>query len=157
VRAEKAGLTTTTDAPATRPGRFLILRDLGIFGLKVLLDGLKDVVLIQVAAVAAGLDVLFPGKKHGHRFYAVLRVAERFDQWLNLYGAIERATAANQGLFEASMAGADNLLGKLEAIVTGRDERPESERARRGGDERATRAERHATPREQSDDGMGKQ
>lgn len=116
--------------------RFFILRDLGIFGLKVVLDGLKDVVLIQVAAVAAGLDILFPGEKYGHRFYAVLRTAERFDQWLNLYGAVERARAANQGLFEASMAGADNLLGKLESIVTGRDERPLSERPPRREDRR---------------------
>lgn len=117
-----------------KPRRFFILRDLGIFGLKVVLDGLKDVVLIQVAAVAAGLDILFPGEKYGHRFYAVLRMAERFDQWLNLYGAVERARAENQGLFEASMAGADNLLGKLESIVTGRDERPLSERQPGRGD-----------------------
>ena len=140
--ADGPGNAKTAKPPAASRSRFFILRDLGIFGLKVLLDGLKDVVLIQVAAVAAGIDVLFPGEQMGRRFYAVLRTAERFDQWLNLYGAIERATATNQGLFEASMAGADNLLGKLEAIVTGRDERPESERQPRKRDERANRRTR---------------
>jgi hypothetical protein len=119
-----AELPDVTESTSEGTGRFVILRDLAIFGLKVLLDGLKDVILIQIAAVAAGLDVLFPGKRRGHRFYSVLRAAERFDRWLNLYGAVERATAQNQGLFEASVAGADNLLGKLESIVTGRDERP---------------------------------
>ena len=145
MRAEKTELEKTSEpAPASR---FLVLRDFAIFGLKVVLDGLKDVVLIQVAAVAAGIDFLFPGERHGRRFFAVLRTAERFDQWLNLYGAVERASAANQGLFEASMAGADNLLGKLESLVTGRDERPESERLRERDEALRRRDERRAKRR----------
>ncbi|MGH7500452.1 MAG: hypothetical protein ACREL7_01730 [Longimicrobiales bacterium] len=120
----------STESSSDGAGRFVILRDLAIFGVKVLLDGLKDIVLIQIAVVAAGLDVLFPRQPRGHRFYAVLRAAEHFDQWLNLYGAVQRAQASNQGLFEASMAGADSLLGKLESIVTGRDERPTSSKPR---------------------------
>jgi hypothetical protein len=146
VRAERTDIEKTAESPP--PSRFLILRDLAIFGLKVLLDGLKDVVLIQVAAVAAGLDFLFPGKRHGRRFFKVLRTAERFDQWLNLYGAVERATAENQGLFEASVAGADNLLGKLESIVTGRDERPEAERVRERDEALRRRDERRAQRRD---------
>ena len=45
---------------------------------------------------------------------------------MNLFGAAEQAEATADGLFGASRAGSDSLLGKLEAIVLGHDE-PESE------------------------------
>jgi hypothetical protein len=45
---------------------------------------------------------------------------------LNLFGATERASEHEEGLFGASRAGSDSLLGKMEAYVLGHDE-PESE------------------------------
>ena len=58
-----------------------------------------------------------------------MSVGERFDRWLNLFGAAERATASTDGLFGRSRAGSDSLVGRLEAIVLGRDE-PEVETKR---------------------------
>ncbi len=98
----------------------MLLRDLAIFGFKVLLDGLKDVVLIQVAIVAAGLDILFPTDTHGKRFYAVLRKSEDFDRWLNMYHVAQKAEYDEEGLLGASAAGADGLIGKIESMVTNR-------------------------------------
>ncbi|NLG62801.1 MAG: hypothetical protein GX539_11195, partial [Candidatus Cloacimonetes bacterium] len=65
----------------------ILLRDLAIFQLKLFLDGLKDVVLAPVSIVAAGLDLVFPGQRQGHRFYAVMRMGERYDRWLSLFSA----------------------------------------------------------------------
>ena len=98
----------------------VVIRDLAIFQLKLLLDGLADVVIAQVALAAVALDLLFPAERKGQRFYAVMARAERFDHWLSLYGSAEAADVEEDGLFGASLAGADSLLGRLEAIVTGR-------------------------------------
>lgn len=98
----------------------VVIRDLLIFQLKLLLDGLADVVIAQIALIAFLTDLLFPGGRKGARFYAVMARAERFDRWLSLYGAADRADVEEDGLFGASQAGADSLLGKLEAFVTGR-------------------------------------
>lgn len=106
--------------------RYVVLRDLVIFQIKLLLDGLKDVVVSQIAIGAAALDLLFPTGKRGHRFYSVIRSAERFDSWLSLYGATQSAEANEDGLFGASRAGSDSLLGKLEEIVLGRKEPEEA-------------------------------
>jgi len=104
-----------------RPQR-VVIRDLMIFQLKLLLDGMKDFVLAPVSITAAALDLLFPGPRVGHRFYFIVRLAERFDEWLNLFGAADRADAGSDGLFGASRAGSDTLLGRIEAIVLGHDE-----------------------------------
>ena len=106
--------------------RHVLIRDLIIFQIKLMLDGIKDLVLAPLSICAAGLDVVFPGERRGHRFYRVMLWGEKFDRWLNLFGAAEQAEATADGLFGASRAGSDSLLGKLEAIVLGHDE-PESE------------------------------
>lgn len=102
--------------------RWVILRDLAIFQAKLFMDGAKDVVLSPLAFGAVALDLLLPGSQPGHRFYAVMRLGERYDRWLSLFSAAEKASALEDGLFGASRAGSASLLGKLEAIVIGGEE-----------------------------------
>jgi hypothetical protein len=102
--------------------KYVLIRDLLIFQLKLLLDGLKDFGVFWMAIGATALDLLFPGERRGRRFYAVMRAAERFDQWLNLYGAAQHAEENDDGLFGESAAGSASMLGRLEEIVIGRRE-----------------------------------
>jgi hypothetical protein len=106
--------------------RWVIFRDLMIFQLKLMLDGLKDLALMPLSIAAAALDIFFPGDRPGHRFYAVMRVGERFERWLSLFAASEKADARDDGLFGASRAGSPSLLGRIELTVLGRAE-PEEE------------------------------
>lgn len=101
---------------------WVILRDLAIFQVKLALDGLKDLVFMPFSILAAALDIVFPGPRVGHRFYAVLTVGEKFDRWLNLFGAASEADAGRDGLFGASRAGSASMLGRLEKMVTGQEE-----------------------------------
>ncbi len=102
--------------------RWVILRDLLIFQTKLAMDGMKDIVLAPASSLAALLDVAFPGRERGHRFYAVMRIGERFDRWLSLFAVADKASAQEDGLFGASRAGTASLLGKLEEIVIGYEE-----------------------------------
>ena len=90
----------------------------------LLIDGLKDGAVFTISFVALAADLVF--SRHGERryFYKVMRVSEKFDLWLNLHGAAERAESSEDGLFGVSKAGADTLLGKLEQITRGGDEPP---------------------------------
>ncbi|MFQ5889602.1 MAG: hypothetical protein ACE5JR_06065 [Gemmatimonadota bacterium] len=96
--------------------RAALVRDFIIFEVKLFLDGLKDVVMSQIALLALLWD-LISGERGGRRFYAVLRHTERLDLWLNLYGAARKAERSGEGLFEVSTAGSDTLLGKLEQMT----------------------------------------
>jgi len=117
---------TMATKPEVRRDRTVIIRDLVIFQIKLFLDGLKDVVIAPMSIGAAALDLLFPTARRGARFYAVMRVGERIDRWLNLFGASERAGEHEEGLFGTSRAGSDSLLGKIESYVLGHDE-PETD------------------------------
>jgi len=102
--------------------RWVILRDLGIFQIKLFLDGAKDIVLMPLSLGAVALDMAFPGSQPGRRFYGVMRIGESFDRWLSLFSAASKASAHDDGLFGASRAGSESLLGRLEAIVIGHEE-----------------------------------
>ena len=101
----------------SRVSNAVLLRDLFILALKLLIDGLKDAFLLQVAIIAVVFDILFGRRGRPLLFYNVLRMGERFDLWLNLYGAASDAETSEDGLFGASRAGANTLLGRLEQIV----------------------------------------
>lgn len=102
--------------------RWVIIRDLLIFQLKLFLDGLKDIFLVPLSLGAAVLDLLLPGSRPGRRFYAVMRLGESYDRWLSLFAAADKACALDDGLFGASRAGSRSFLGKLEEAVVGREE-----------------------------------
>ncbi len=99
-----------------------MVRDFFIFQFKLVLDGVKDLVLFNASIIVLIIDLIADGRR-GRRFYALMRMGERFDLWLNLYGpARDAAQGADDGLFGASPAGAPTLLGRLEQAVRGGDE-----------------------------------
>jgi hypothetical protein len=112
-----------------KASRGVLIRDFLIFQLKLVLDGFKDVFLFQASIVAVVFDLLFGGRRR-RLFYQVMRLGERIDLWLNLHGAISRMHATDDGLFGASRAGSQTMLGKLEQAVRGGDD-PRSKKVQR--------------------------
>lgn len=107
--------------------RSVTLRDFLIFQLKLWLDGVKDVVVIALSTGAVILDFIAGQGRRPRLFYSVVRASERFDRWINLHAAMERMEAgeSDDGLFGASTAGEDTLLGQIEELARGGD-RPRS-------------------------------
>jgi hypothetical protein len=102
---------------AASPG--VLARDFAVFYLKLLVDGFKDLVLVQVALLAFCVDMIFmltTGSKRSF-FYAVLELGERVDLWLNLYTPARGAGHNPDGLFGESRAGDNTFLGGLEELV----------------------------------------
>ena len=105
--------------------RSVVIRDFAIFQVKLLVDAAKDGVLAALSVGALVLDLLSGGGRRPRLFYSVLAMSERFDLWLNLSGAVSRLEneqLGDDGLFAASDAGSDSLLGKIEELVRGGDE-----------------------------------
>ncbi|MEJ2539952.1 MAG: hypothetical protein P8188_08285 [Gemmatimonadota bacterium] len=129
------------EPPASRPRRIhasrsVVIRDFAIFQLKLLLDAAKDGILAALSVGALVLDLLSGGGRRPRLFYTVLAMSERFDLWLNLSGAVTRLESEeldDDGLFAASEAGSDSLLGQIEDLVRGGD----TKKTRRGPDRRA--------------------
>ncbi len=97
--------------------RKIVLRDFVVYEVKLLLDGAKSFAITWAALGAVALDMIAPGERPGRRFYAVMRLGERLDRWLSLYGIAEAAEADEDGMFGVSRAGSPTLLGHLESFV----------------------------------------
>ncbi|MBT8462276.1 MAG: hypothetical protein KJO44_07095 [Gemmatimonadetes bacterium] len=83
-------------AVATFPeyrSRWKLARDLGVFELKLAVDGLKDLVLAPLALAAVIADMVMPAETRGVFLHAVIAIGERFERWLNLYGLKRRDEA----------------------------------------------------------------
>ena len=97
-------------------------RDFVIFGVKLWIDAGKDTVLFFGAIIAFSADLIFRREGDRRLFYKLMRAGEKFDHYLNLHGALKTADPTKDGLFGASKAGSDTMLGQMEMIVRGGDE-----------------------------------
>ena len=108
----------------TMATRGVTFRDFMIFQLKLWVDGIHDVAVIFASSGAMILDFIAGGGRRPRLFYTVMRASERFDAWLNLHAAAKRLEDGDidDGLFGASDAGSDTLLGQIEQLARGGDE-----------------------------------
>ena len=84
--------------------------------LKLWLDGLKDIGLTVCAVGALIADLTVRRNSDQYLFYKVVRMGEKFDLWLNLYGAADIGSGHQEGFFGHSKSTDDTLLGKLEKM-----------------------------------------
>ena len=125
----------------TMASRSVTLRDFAIFEIKLFLDGIKDFAAMWLATGAILLDFIAGRGRPPRLFYSVVRTSERFDQWINLHSVIEKMdeSGTDDGLFGASAAGDDSLIGQIEQVVRGGDtpRRIAEERSGDGGERKS--------------------
>jgi len=74
---------TTEDISASR---WLFFRDVLVFQAKLLLDGLRDLLLMPVSLVAALFGLVKEPADPGRLFGRVMEYGRRSDRWINLFG-----------------------------------------------------------------------
>ena len=97
-----------------RSPRWQLLRDTLAFQLKLVLDALRDLVLSPLSLVAALVDLVFAGSRKPGYFYAVLRLGQRSEHWIDLWSAGSRRDA---DATEDPAMNVDGLLARVETLV----------------------------------------
>ena len=95
-------------------GRSRFLRDAAVFHGKLMLDGVRDVVLFPVSIVAVAIDLLRPTEPQGRRFYDVLHFARETEKWINLFEAAERAPDIGQPRLNIAGPRLDEFIDDVE-------------------------------------------
>jgi hypothetical protein len=100
------------------PDRWTLLRDIGVLQVKLLIDGLRDLLLVP-ASLIAGLISLMSTKdgKPGPEFYRLLAAGKKSEHWINLFGAVEHSREAAEDASEHSSRDIDSLVRNLETYV----------------------------------------
>jgi len=106
---------TSNPSPAANE-RWTFIRDVVVFQLKLLLDNLRDLILMPVALAAAVIDLLYRGEREGALFYKVLRWGLHSEEVIDVYSAIAHH---DPGRFKVSEAyTVDGVIARLENVVT---------------------------------------
>lgn len=106
------------DAPVEESERWSLIRDLAVLQAKLIVDGLRDLVLVP-ASLIAGVISLVSGQdgKPGPQFYRLLGIGKESEHWIDLFGALRNAPPGleHPGPFpDASM---DDIVSKIESFV----------------------------------------
>lgn len=99
------------------PGRWRLLSDAVTFQIKLAIDGLRDLVLIPISALAALLSLL--GVRDSPlEFYNVVRLGKRTERAINLFAVADRDQAQ-----PVEVTTVDRLAQRLEKAVAEQYER----------------------------------
>ncbi len=105
--------------PGTDASWACVLRDVLMFQFKLVVDGLKDLCLAQVALGAAMLDLVRRDGSPGRRFYGIVRLSERFDGWLDLHEPLSRVPEDAPDYAPAAGRRVEDLVDRVETSARG--------------------------------------
>ena len=66
--------------------RSTLIRNAVVFQLKLMVDGLRDLVLLPVSLVATVIGLLRGGDEPEREFLQVIEIGRESEQWINLFG-----------------------------------------------------------------------
>lgn len=109
---------TEEEQRAQNPDTWTLLRDVAVLQVKLLVDGLRDLILVPSSLIAGLVSLVSSSDgKPGPQFYRLLGVGKQSERWINLFGAIQNSP---EGLDqEPQFAGhdIDEIVGTLEKYV----------------------------------------
>lgn len=116
-------MNESPDTRAPLDSRTLI-RDVAVFQFKLVVDGLRDLVLVP-ASLIAGLVSLMSSKDGvpGPQFYHLLGIGKQSEHWINLFGALENAPPDMEQPEPFAHTDMDKVLGRIEAFVIDEEKR----------------------------------
>ena len=98
--------------------RWTLIRDVGVLQVKLLVDGLRDLLLVPASLVAGLLSLLsLRDRKPGPQFYNLLAFGKQTERWINLFGALRNSPDETLKPAPFGDAELDDLVGRVEAFV----------------------------------------
>lgn len=105
-------------------GRWTLIRDVAVLQVKLVVDGLRDLILVPLSLVA-GIVSLVSGENGvpGTHFYRLLSIGKQSEHWINLFGALTNAPPDLEQPTPFPEADMDEIVGKIEAFVVREEKR----------------------------------
>ena len=110
------------DTPSTRKKagveRWTLLRDLGVLQVKLVVDGLRDIVLVPLSLVAGVVSIASSKDgRPGPQFYHILAWGKQSEVWINLFGAVKNSPEKIEQPKPFGDRDIDDIVGRLESFV----------------------------------------
>ncbi len=112
------------DTRTATPSHSDLIRDVAVFQVKLIVDGLRDLVLVPLSLVAAAISLVSSKDGvPGTQFYHLLSVGKQSEHWINLFGAMKTAPPGREQPIPFPDAAMDEIVGKIEAFVVDEQKR----------------------------------
>ena len=111
-----------TDEPATIeenkvPDRWTLIRDVAVFQIKLVFDGMRDVVLLPISLIAGLVSLVKGGGSSSSEFYDLLKVGRRSERWINLFGAAAHYHGPPSEKDNFAIEDIDVMVSRVESFV----------------------------------------
>lgn len=106
-----------SDADSHEFDRWTLIRDVSVLQVKLVVDGLRDFILVPVSLIAGLFSLLKGDHKSTNEFYELLRLGRKSERWINLFGAVERVPTASPGEDKAKINDIDELVTRVESFI----------------------------------------
>ena len=114
------------DTTQPAPSRTTLARDIVVLQAKLLVDGLRDLILVPASLIVGVISLLsFDNGRPGAKFYRLLHAGKQSEHWINLFGALRNAPPDLEDVKGFPDADMDDIVGRLETYMV--------EEHRRGG------------------------
>ena len=99
------------------PDRWTLIRDILVLQVKLVIDGLRDLILVPISLLIGFISLLRAGNATGSEFYELLRVGRRSERWIDLFGAAERVYGPPVGDDRFPAESIDDMVSRVESFV----------------------------------------
>lgn len=107
-----------TEQPQDTSSRWSLARDIAVFQAKLVVDGLRDLVMVPASLIAGIISLASSTDgQPGTHFYRLLGVGKQSERWINLFGALRNAPPDLELPETFPDADLDDIVGKVEAFV----------------------------------------
>lgn len=105
----------SSDPGTAPPGRWELMRDIAVLQVKLVADGVRDLVLVPVSLVVGIYSLFSGGDRPGTEFYRLLRYGRRSDRLINLFGAADRVQGPPEA--DAPLPDIDDMVARVETFI----------------------------------------
>ncbi len=110
-------METNSSEDGQMPDRWTLIRDILVLQLKLVVDGLRDFILVPVSLVIGIISLVKGGDSSGSQFYELLRTGRRSERWINLFGAAERVYGPSMDDDRFPTEDIDKMVSRVESFV----------------------------------------
>jgi len=104
---------------ANQPNRLELMKDIISLQFKLVIDGLRDFILIPVSLVIGFISLVKLGEYPGSGFYDMLRVGKKTERWINLFSAANKNLPPEIKAEISDLEDIDTLLERVEKFAVG--------------------------------------
>jgi hypothetical protein len=110
-------LPVEADTSQPSPDRRHMIRDVAVFQVKLIADGILDLLFVPISLGAAIVSMMKGGPRPGTEFYDVLRLGRQSERWINLFGAASHVHGPEAGDNKLPGEDIDKLVSRIESFV----------------------------------------